>query len=69
MIAPVPVHCFSITFTIGCSHMIDFNARNNCLNAKLLQEAFDIIKFKRPFSDFITDTMNKFLVQSQIKIF
>ena len=33
LIAPVPVHCFSITFIMFarvCSHVDDFNARNKC---------------------------------------
>ena len=33
LFAPVPVHCFCITFIMFarvCSHVDDFNARNKC---------------------------------------
>ena len=52
-----------IRFARVCNHVTDFNARNKCLTAKLLQPNFSnraicIINFEKPFLNFIVDTMN-----------
>ena len=47
-----------IRFARVCNHVTDFNARNKCLTAKLLQQAIGIINFEKPFLNFIVDTMN-----------
>ena len=43
-----------IRFARVCNHVKDFNARNKCLTAKLLQLAIGIINFL----NFIANTMN-----------
>ena len=41
-----------------CNHVTDFNARNKCLTAKLLQQGYRYHKLEKPFLNFILDTMN-----------
>ena len=50
-----------IRFARVSSHVVDFNARNKSLTAKLLQGAIGIINFERLSPNFIADTMNWFL--------
>ena len=49
-----------IRFARVCNHVSDFNARNKCLTAKLLQQGLliGIINFEKHFLNFIVDTMN-----------
>ena len=47
-----------IRFARVCNHVMDFNARNKCLTAKLLQQVIGIINFEKHFLNFIVDTMN-----------
>ena len=48
-----------IRFARVCNHVTDFNARNKCLTAKLLQQGNRYHKLrKKPFLNFIVDTMN-----------
>ena len=35
-----------------CNHVTDFNARNKCLKAKLLQQGYRYHKLRKPFSKF-----------------
>ena len=49
-----------IRFARLSSHMADFNARNKCLTAKLLQGAISIINCERLSPNVIADTMNWF---------
>ena len=39
-------------FARVCNHVTDFNARNKCLTAKLLQQVNGINKFRKTFSKF-----------------
>ena len=41
-----------------CNHVADFNARNKCLTAKLLEQGYRYHKLRKTFSKFIADTMN-----------
>ena len=41
-----------IRFARVCSHEQDFNARNKCLTAKLLQQGYRYNKLRKPFSKF-----------------
>ena len=50
-----------IRFAGVSSHVVDFNARNKSLTAKLLHRAIGIINFERLSPNFITNTMNWFL--------
>ena len=50
-----------IRFARVSSHVADFNARNQSLTAKLLQQGIGIINFERLSPNFIADTMNWFL--------
>ena len=50
-----------IRFARVSSHVADFNARNENLTAKLLQQAIGIVNFERLSPNFIADTMNWFL--------
>ena len=36
----------------SCNHVTDFNARNKCLTAKLLQQGFRYHKLRKSFSKF-----------------
>ena len=47
-----------IRFVRVCNHVADFNARNKCLTAKLLQQGYRYHNFEKPFINFIVDTMN-----------
>ena len=47
-----------IKFARVCNHVTDFNARNKCLTAKLLQQGYRYHKLRKPFLNFIVDTMN-----------
>ena len=47
-----------IRFARVCSHVADFNARNKCLTAKLLQQGYRYHKLRKHFLNFIPDTMN-----------
>ena len=47
-----------IGFAGVCNHVADFNARNKCLTAKILQQGIGIINFEIHFLNFIADTMN-----------
>ena len=42
-----------IRFARVSNHIDDFNARNKVLTAKLFRQDIDIIKFVRPFQNFI----------------
>ena len=46
-----------IRFARVCNHVVDFNARNKCLTAKLLQQGYRYHKLRKTLI-FITDTMN-----------
>ena len=41
-----------IRFAIVCNHVTDFNARNKCLTAKLLQQGYRYHKLRKTFSKF-----------------
>ena len=41
-----------IRFARVCSHVTDFNARNKCLTAKLLQQGYRYHKLRKTFSKF-----------------
>ena len=41
-----------IRFARACNHVADFNARNKCLTAKLLQQGYRLHKLRKPFSKF-----------------
>ena len=41
-----------ISFARVCNHVTDFNARNKCLTAKLLQQGYQYHKFRKTFSKF-----------------
>ena len=41
-----------IRFARVCNHVTDFNARNKCLTAKLLQQGYRYHKFRKTFSQF-----------------
>ena len=47
-----------IRFARVCNHVTDFNARNKCLTAKLLQQGYRYHKLRKTFLHFIVDTMN-----------
>ena len=47
-----------IRFARVCNHVTDFNSRNKCLTAKLLQQGYRYHKLRKTFSKFIIDTMN-----------
>ena len=50
-----------IRFARVSSHVVDFNARNKSLTAKLLQQGYRYHNFERLSPNFIADTMNWFL--------
>ena len=50
-----------IQFARVSSHVVDFNARNKILTAKLLRQGYPYHKLRKTFSKFIADTMNWFL--------
>ena len=50
-----------IRFARVSSHVVDFNACNKSLTAKLLQQGYRYHKLRKTFSKFYTDTMNWFL--------
>ena len=41
-----------IRFARVCNHVADFNARNKCLTAKLLQQGYRYYKLRKTFSKF-----------------
>ena len=47
-----------IRFARVCSHVEDFNARNKCLTAKLLNQGYQYHKLRKEFPSLIADTMN-----------
>ena len=48
-----------IRFARVCNHVADFNARNKCLKAKLLQQGYRYHNFRKAFFlNVIADTMN-----------
>ena len=47
-----------IRFASVCNHVTDFNARNKCLTAKLIQQSYRYHKLRKTFSKFYRDTMN-----------
>ena len=47
-----------LRFARVCNHVTDFNARNKCLTAKLLQQGYRYHKLRKTFLNFIVDTMN-----------
>ena len=47
-----------IRFARVCNHVTNFNARNKCLTAKLLQQGYRYHNLRKTFSNFIVDTMN-----------
>ena len=50
-----------IRFARVSSHVVDFNACNKILTAKLVQQGYRYHKLRKTFSKFIDDTMNWFL--------
>ena len=48
----IKVHISVIWFARVSSHMADFNARNKCLTAKLLQQGYRYHKLRKTFSKF-----------------
>ena len=64
MIAPSPDLCLHVFFTHDvhisqlvrfarvCNHAADFNVRNKCLTAKLLQQGYRYHKLRNSFSNF-----------------
>ena len=54
-----------IRFARVCNHVADFNARNKCLTAKLLQQGQRYHKLRKPFSKFYRrhyQLISKFIV-------
>ena len=52
-VAPLMVCTFlNIRFARVCSHVDDFNARNKCLTAKLLNQGYRHHKLRKAFSKF-----------------
>ena len=49
LIAPFPDLCLLVPF---CNHVTDFNARKECLTAKLLQQGYRYHKLRKAFSKF-----------------
>ena len=49
-----------IRFARVCNYVVEFNARNKCLTAKLLQQGFRYHKLRKTFSKFVADTMSLF---------
>ena len=50
-----------IRFARVCNHVADFNARKKCLTVKLLLQGYRYHKLrKKPFLNFIADTLNSF---------
>ena len=49
-----------IRFSIVCSRVEDFNARNKCLTSQLLKQGYRYHKLRKGFSKSIADTMNWF---------
>ena len=54
---PNEIHSFKntsqlISFARVCNHVTDFNARNKCLTAKLLQQGYWYHKLRKTFSKF-----------------
>ena len=47
-----------IRFARVCSPVEDFNARNKCLTAKLLNQGYRYHKLRKVFPSSIADTMN-----------
>ena len=45
-------------FARVCNHVEDFNARNKCITAKLLQQGYRYHKLRKQNLNFIADTMN-----------
>ena len=52
LIAPFPDLCLLVPFARVCNHVADFNARNNCLTAKLLQQGYRYHKLRKTYSKF-----------------
>ena len=54
-----------IRFARVCNHVVDFNARNKCLTAKLLQQGYRYHKLRKTFSKFYRrhyELISKFIV-------
>ena len=54
-----------IRFARVCNHVADFNARNRCLTAKLLQQGYRYHKLRKTFSKFYRrhyELISKFIV-------
>ena len=49
---PQPTKMSLIKFARVCNHVTDFNARNKCLTAKLLQQGYRYYKLRKTFSNF-----------------
>ena len=47
-----------IKFATVCSHVDDFNARNEFSTAKLLNQGYRYHKLRKAFSKFYADAMN-----------
>ena len=47
-----------IRFARVCSHVDDFNTRNESLTAKLLKQGYRYHKLRKAFLSYIADTMN-----------
>ena len=52
------VYISQLIFARVCSHVDDFNARNKCETAKLLNQVYRYHKLRKVFPSSITDTMN-----------
>ena len=59
-------YCVYISQLIGfarvCNRVADFNARNKCLTAKLLQQGYRYHKLRKHFLNFIADTIIDFQI-------
>ena len=51
-----------IRFARVCNHVTDFNARNKCLTAKLLQQGYRYHKLRKTFSKFYRRPTEKSLL-------
>ena len=46
------VYTFRNLFARVCNHVVDFNARNKCLTAKILQQGYRYHKHRKKYSKF-----------------
>ena len=52
------IHYQTYSFARECSHVDDFNTRNNFLTSKLLKQGYQYHKLCKAFSKFITNTQS-----------